>query len=271
MFRLVKASRALLCITILMQVSADSIVVRHDVPDNEYRVSGSEFPWLVYLPEEGQGVLIAPEWVVTAAHATTWRPIHDVVINGIARAVNQVVVHPGYRKPSRELQSGDAAPLIAFLANSDDIALIKLQQPVTGVAPVRCYQGRDEVGKVVEIVGAGATGNGLIGQYPHSPHRGELRRAEARVNGADQRWLTLRFDAPPKALPHEGMPADGDSGAPVLMRSQGRWELAGLVSHKFVSGKLKSFRCCLYGQITYQVRISQYVGWIDGVIHRKLP
>jgi hypothetical protein len=89
------------------------------------------------------------------------------------------------------------------------------------------------------------------------------------VMGADERWLTLRFDAPPKALPHEGMPADGDSGAPVLMRLQGTWALVGLVLHKSASGELKTFRCCLYGQITYQVRISRYVGWIDAVIHRK--
>ncbi len=189
--------------------------------------------------------------------------------NGIARAVDRVVVHPGYKKPPRELQSGDAAPLITFLASSHDIALIKLQRPVTDVTPARVYEGTDEAGQAVKIIGAGATGNGLVGQYPHSSHRGELRRAEARVIGADDRWLTLRFDAPPKALPHEGTPADGDSGAPVLMRVHGKWELVGLASHKSASGELKTFRCCLYGQITYQVRISRYVGWIEAVTHKN--
>jgi len=266
---LLKASRALLCVTVFMQVSTDAIVVRHDVPDTEYRASGGEFLWLAYLPDEGHGVLIAPEWIVTAAHATTWRPIHEVTINGVSRAVDKVVVHPGYKKAPRKLQSGDAAPLIAFLANSDDIALIKLRQPVTDITPVRCYEGTDEVGRVVEVIGAGATGNGLVGQYPRSLHRGQLRRAEARVIGADERWLTLRFDSPPKALQHEGMPADGDSGAPLLIRLHGRWNVAGLVSHKFASGDLKTFHCCLYGQITYQVRISRYVGWIHTVIQGK--
>lgn len=183
--------------------------------------------------------------------------------------MDHVAVHPGYKKPLRELQEGDAAPLIAFLANSDDIALIKLQQPVTDVTPVRCYGGTDETGRVVAIIGAGATGSGMVGEYPRSPNRGEFRRAEARVTSANDRWLTLRFNAPPKALPHEGMPADGDSGAPVLMRLHGTWELVGLVSHKYASGELKTFRCCVYGQITYQVRVSQYIGWIDAAIHRK--
>jgi len=48
---------------------------------------------------------------------------------------------------------------------------------------------------------------------------------------------------------------------------QGRWELAGLVSHKFASGDLSKFRCCVYGQITYQV--SHYADWIEGVISSK--
>src|SRR5579859_3279976 len=133
MAALIKAFRALVYVSLFMQVSADAIVIRHDVPDGEYRVNGGEFPWLVYLPGEGHGVLIERRWVVTAAHATTWRPINSVTINGVARKVDEVVVYPGYKKPPRELESGDAAPLIAFLANSDDVALIKLQQPVTDV------------------------------------------------------------------------------------------------------------------------------------------
>ena len=122
---------------------------------------------------------------------------------------------------------------------------------------------------MVEIIGAGATGNGLVGQYPGSPHRGELRHAETRVTGTSERWLELRFEAPPNALSREGMPADGDSGAPVLLNPQGRRELAGLVSHKFARGELSKFRCCLYGQITYQVRVSRYADWIEGVLSGK--
>jgi len=162
--------------------------------------------------------------------------------------------------------SGDATPLIAFLANSDDIALIKLQHAITDVTPISVYKGSDENGKVVEIVGAGSTGNGVVGEYPDSPHRGELRRGEARVTGVNERWLELRFEAAAQALPHEAMPADGDSGAPVLLNIQGEPRLVGLVSHKFASGQLAEFRCCLYGQITYQVRISRYTNWIDAVI-----
>lgn len=60
--------------------------------------------------------------------------------------MDHVAVHPGYKKPLRELQEGDAAPLIAFLANSDDIALIKLQQPVTDVTQCAVTEERTKLG-----------------------------------------------------------------------------------------------------------------------------
>ncbi len=266
---LAKVSCCFLCLALLSQGPVTAIVIRHDVSDSKYQARATEFPGLAYLPGEGHGALIASDWVVTAAHATAWRPIHNLIINGITRTVEKVIIHPGYKAPPKKLQSGDAAPLIAFLGGSDDLALIKLEQPVTDVTPIEMYQGSDEKGQVVEIIGAGATGNGLVGQYPHSAHRGELRRCEARVSGTDERWLELRFERPPTALPSEGMPADGDSGAPVLISVNGRRELAGLVSHKFADGELSKFRCCFYGQITYQVRISHYADWIEAVISSK--
>ena len=264
-----EVSRCFLSAAVLTQSWVGAIVIRHDVSDSEYRVSSAEFPQIAYLPGEGHGVLVATNWVLTAAHATTWRRIHELTINGITRTVEKVVVHPGYEKPPKEIQSGNAAALIEFLAASDDIALIKLQQPVNDVTPVKIYKGSGESGQAVEIIGAGATGNGLVGQYPGSPHRGELRHAQARVTSTSERWLELSFEAPPNALPREGMPADGDSGAPVLLNMQGRQELAGIVSHKFASGELSKFRCCVYGQITYQVRVSRYADWIKGVISGK--
>ena len=261
-----RSSWWLVCGLLLASHSAPAIVIRHDVPDSKYQVGPGEFPAFVELPDEGQGVLISAQWVVTAAHAVVWRPVHEVTINGISRPVAKVIVHSGYKEAPKDLESGDAARLMAFKASVDDIALIKLEHPVNDVTPAQIYRGSDEKGRVVEIIGRGATGNGLVGQYLHSSHRGELRRAYERVISADGRWLGLRFDAPPKALPLEGMPSDGDSGGPVLIKVDGTRQLAGLVSRKYATGELSSFRYCRYGQITYQVRISHYAAWIDQVL-----
>jgi|SRR5690349_4905220 len=98
---------------------------------------------------------------------------------------------------------------MAFNGTVDDIALIELADPVRGVEPAPLYTDHNESGRIVEIIGRGATGNGLVGQYPGSPHVGELR-AYSRVIGVTDHWLKLRFDAPPDVLPLEGVPADGE-------------------------------------------------------------
>lgn len=132
------------------------------------------------------------------------------------------------------------------------------------------YRGSDEKGKVAEIFGRGATGTGMVGQFPNSPHRGELRRAYSRIISADGRWLVLRFEAPPHALPLESSPSDGDSGGPILIEVNHRWELAGLVSHKHAAGELSLYHFARYGQLTYQVRISHYTPWIADIMNGEV-
>ena len=87
---------------LLSSFSANAVVIRDDVPDLQYRMAASEFPALADVPGEGHGVLIAPEWVLTAAHAVTWQQRIDVVVvGGTPRAVSRVVLHPGIRSHRR--------------------------------------------------------------------------------------------------------------------------------------------------------------------------
>ena len=65
--------RLLLLALLIVSFSASAIVIRDDVDDSKYRVPASEVLALVDLPGEGHGVLIAPQWVITAAHAITWQ------------------------------------------------------------------------------------------------------------------------------------------------------------------------------------------------------
>ncbi|WP_144897467.1 trypsin-like serine protease [Luteimonas cucumeris] len=137
---------SLLIFLLAMSSTASAIVIRHDVDDSKYRIPASEFSALVDMPGEGHGVLIAPQWVITAAHTI---PAHSelkqVVINGAARDVERVVVHSGYKTLPQELidpamASGEAMLIVVFLASSDDIALVKLTQPVADVTSCRDLQ-----------------------------------------------------------------------------------------------------------------------------------
>lgn len=261
---------------LLIPATADAIVIRDDVPDANYRVDASAFTALADLPYEGAGVLIAPQWVVTAAHAVAWQTdmgmkINEVTIAGVPRPVERVIVYPGYKTIPNELiasalKTGDASEAMKFHLLSNDIALLKLVTPVRDVTPAQLFMGDAHVGDVVEIIGKGATGTGLTGFGSGSSHRTALRRAFTRLSSVQDRWLAYTFEKPPSALPLEGMAGSGDSGGPVLENVRGQWQVAGLASFKFVDGDARAFHDGTYGTTTYNVRVSQYKAWIDSTM-----
>jgi hypothetical protein len=259
------------CLPLLLAIStsAGAVVIRTDVRDANYRIPAAAFPALVDLPGEGHGVLIAPTWVVTAAHAVSWQSsVDEVSIAGQPRKVARIFKYPGYRRlpdsiSKEALATGDASNAYIFLAHTNDIALIELATPVMDVAPVPLYRGSGEYGRTVEIVGKGATGNGTDGEVPHGPHRTELRHAFNVVTGVDAHWLWYTFDSPTSALPLEGIAGGGDSGGPVILEDHGEKRLVGLASwNKYPRG----LQGGLYGQVVYNVRVAGYVAWIEDVI-----
>lgn len=266
-----------------ISATAGAVVVRADVEDARYRIPATAFPALVDLPGEGHGVLIAPQWVVTAAHATPMQMPgmeQDVSIGGVAYRIKRVVLHPDYRKPpdalvQEALTTRDFSRFYAALGAADDIALIALAKPVLGVAPVALYRGDAEVGMTAELIGKGATGDGNVGQDPHGAHRGVLRHAFNTIAGADARYLWYRFDPPASALPLEGITGSGDSGGPLLIGAGDARQLVGLASwgqyppeHPFWKTWTadRPFVQGLYGQIVHAVRISHYLPWIEQVM-----
>jgi len=266
-----------------VSTAVGAVVIRAGVDDAKYRVPASTFPALVDMPGEGHGVLIAPQWVVTAAHAAPMQMQgmeDEVSVGGVARRVKRVITYPGYKKLPDQLikevlASGDLSKVYAFLASSNDIALIELVSPVTDVTPVPLYRGDKEAGMTVQLVGKGATGNGTEGQDPHSSHRTVLRRAFNVIAGADARYVWYRFDPPPSALPLEGITGSGDSGGPLFIGNGSSMQLVGLASwsqyppghpfwKKWAPGR--PFVEGLYEEIVYAVRISNYIPWIRSVI-----
>jgi hypothetical protein len=265
----------LLMLFLMASSTATAIVIRDGVDDSKYRIPTSEFPALVDMPGEGHGVLIAPQWVVTAAHTIPRHSdLEQVGINGVPRDVERVVIHPGYKTPPPELvhqamATGEAVLILVLLASSDDVALLKLAQPVTDVAPVAIYKDGDEPGQIVKILGKGATGTGSTGHDPEGPNRTELRRAFNRITSAHERWFCYVFDEPPSALPLEGIGGNGDSGSPALIEVDDQWLLAGLASWKFLQGDVRTARPGRYGQTSCNVRLSHYLEWIDGVMSER--
>ncbi|ODS62034.1 MAG: hypothetical protein ABS41_11340 [Arenimonas sp. SCN 70-307] len=262
---------ALLMSLLLFVADASAVVIRDDVPDLKYRMAASDFPALADLPGEGHGVLIAPDWVVTVAHAVSWQGHLDVVVvGGTPRAVRRVVIHPGYKVPPEAmvqaaLASGDWEAFFEFLAASDDLALIQLAEPVGDVVPVAIHRDPG-VGQLVRIMGRGATGNGVTGYPLQSRNRTDLRQGHNEIVEAGGRWLTYRFDAPPAALELEAATGSGDSGGPILVMEGDQWRLAGLAAWKRGQVVGTEIRQGRYGEISYGVRLAHYSDWMGQIL-----
>ena len=263
--------RRVALLLLLASFGAGAVVIRDDVPDLQYRMAASEFPVLADLPGEGHGVLIAPHWVVTAAHAVSRQHAVDVVVvGGTPRAVSRIVIHPGYKPPPRgmidaAMKSGDWATFFEFAAASDDIALIQLSARVRDIAPAHIYNG-SVLGKVVRIMGRGATGTGLKGHPLHGPNRTDLRYGYNRISISEARWIGYTFDKPPNALPLEASAGSGDSGGPILVAVDKEWQVAGIAAWKRGQVDGTELRPGRYGETSYGVRLGNYADWMKKTI-----
>lgn len=231
-------------------VSPQAIVIRHDKDDRAYRALAEQFPGVARIGRAGAGVLVAPQWVATAAHVGMgFRRSLGVTIGTQRFEVADVVPHPEWK------EIGGPAPA--------DLALIRLSTPVTGISPVGLFRGDNEAGMQVVFVGPGGTGLGTTGVTGED---GIMRAATNIVDRADQQWLYFDFDDPASATELEGISGPGDSGGPALVRpgGTGAWLLAGVS----VWGRPGPNGRGTYGAQEGYTRVSRYAAWMESVMKR---
>lgn len=233
---------------VVLPLAANSIIVRHDVSDAKYIALAGSYPSVCHFPD-GEGTLIAGEWVLTAAHiAEGLQRMQEngrnvtVLCGSEHYNIRQFVVHPEFR------------PIL------HDIALVQLDRPVEGVQPVPLYSDRDEKSRLITIVGRGDFGTGLTGPRLMDKVK---RAATNLVDDADDHWLWFDFDNPhaDDVTAMEGVSGPGDSGGPAFVEIDNVTYLAGVSSHQRGDGKPGR-----YGAVEYYTRVSQYRDWIKGVM-----
>ncbi len=230
----------LLLATALAALPAFAIVTRPDRDDAEYLELASRYSSAVALGDYGEGALIAPRWVLTAA--------------SVARALGQA-------RGAARLRVGDREHEVqsVFAAPEGDIALVLLREPVAGIEPTPVYRESDEQGKGVVIVGHGATGR--IGAEPI--HRdGRMRGAINTVDRADARTLALGIKKPDEASDMQGAAGPGDEGAPAFIEIKGRLFVAG-IAHGPRAGAIPK-----PGDTDDYTRVSAFAAWIDDTMFK---
>jgi hypothetical protein len=229
---------ALIFFTILASPS-QAIIIRHDRDDARYLELGSRYPAVCLVGRDGEGTLIAPLWVLTAAHVAADIPANSMTVTFDREyRIENIVIHPEWRD-----------------RGAHDLALIRLQEPVSGIEPVSIYTSTDEVGKIVTFVGRGDTGTGLTG--PRVMDR-KKRGATNKIESADERWLYFTFDDPPAATDLEGISGPGDSGGPALLEKDGKLYTLGVSSW----GRPGKQGRGTYGAGEGYTRVSKYAQWI---------
>jgi hypothetical protein len=265
-FRLAFAPVALL---LVLPCLATAGVIRHDVADRDYLHLGAqpEFASVGRLSATlssgsiiSSGTLIAPDIVLTAAHALSGASALSFNVGGSVYDAAQWAAYP--------LWTGD-------LAAGYDIGIIKLNAPVTNIAPAIRYTGKKEVGKTATIVGYGMTGTGLTGAttYDRQKRAGTNRvDSTSAGSGKSARLLWADFDSPASSGKHgatalEFLTARGDSGGGLFIDTSAGERLIGVTSFGYSRDGLAD---ASYGEQSAFTRVSAFNSWIDAMIQSLL-
>jgi hypothetical protein len=215
---------------------ATAIVIRADRDDAEYlEMASSKYTSsaAIAIPGGGEGVLIAPRWVLTSAQVGSslqaTKAMPALSFDGRSYDIEDVLVYPTWRAGTP----------------SSDIALLYLKKPVRGVKPTPLYKAGDEGGQAVVIVG-------------HGSADGKARAAINTVDRVSPKVLTLLVKKPDEASDLQGSLSPGDRGGPAYIQEKDNLFVAGIA----VGPDANDGNAQLY------TRVSAFVPWIQKALDK---
>lgn len=264
----------------------------HAIVDGEVDPNAMDSPWagvgsLSIGSGTYTGALIAPNYVLTAAHVVSGRSPAEITFNlnfggdlTHRIGVEAVYVRPGFRTAEGVKRGGEY-----------DLAVLKLSEPVPAGTPIYgLYEDELPQGAVLTFVGYGGGGIGVIGvTEPPDPSikrtggnvaecfaftMGEESCGVEAFTGLGPKSIYIyTFDSPAakrgqtrgRLLTGEAALAGGDSGSPAFVYVQDGWRIAAVNTFAGRSGE--KGKMSVYGTIGGGVLLSGENGhWIHSII-----
>jgi hypothetical protein len=242
-------SLALALAAALCAVPAHALLIRADRDDDEYVELAARYPSALSLGAgQGEGVLVAPRWILTSAHRAVvlrdLKPRPLLRVGGGTYAIAAIVVHPDWKG-----------------GRDDDVALIQLATPVADVTPAPLGRAQDDAAKGIVIVAHGASGK-LGAAKADAP-----RRKRASINTiAEERpktfLATIKAEADASDL--QGAALREETGAPAYIDDGSSVTLAGILAA--VEEPRPDAPSGSVGEREIFARVSAYVPWIEATI-----
>lgn len=249
--------------------TAQAIVTRHDVTDDQYlSFAQSDFGSvgrMIFQDGDsqfwnGSGTLIGSEWVLTAAHVVDNAADQDWFFDtgsGTQRVqASEVHYHPDWFNDDG--------------ATNGDLALVRLSSSLTDATPTQLFGGPTPYGDEVALVGYGGSGNGQTGW---TGDYDVLRRAGTNILEAGDpfefgpEFLSFDFDDPTfgEATALEAMLMFGDSGGAIMADVDGEWQLIG-VNTFIVPFADEPIDYGMYGDLMGSTSVEFHRDWINSII-----
>ncbi len=276
-------SAALLTVNSLIATPVRAGILRHDVPRDEFVALGAQpaFRSVVAITRArsgqstasviGSAVLVAPRWVLTAAHVVDAldSASYRVTLDGDTVLIDSLVRHPQYHATKDSLYVDLALLHLVRALPREAVASLSTRRVTSGTAIVSVGYGRMAAANdpsatnsgsrhafqnVIDTLGAGNAPRSFIGSDLDHPMDS-----------------TMSTTGSPQAMSLEGNINGGDSGGGLFVSDAGRWRLAGIAAmSSYDRERLEAFsRFGFYGSLSFWTRLDNQLSWIRSIARAR--